>query len=352
MSTTKQLRLGTRGSLLARAQSQQVADALMQQHPGLQVNLVEIHTTGDREQSKPLHDIGGKGLFTREVELALLASDVDLAVHSMKDLPITQPLVDTEALVVAAIPARQAVEDVIYSPAGHSYQTLPAGSRVATGSLRRQAQWRLLRPDVSIHTIRGNIDTRLRKVREGDFDAVVLAAAGLHRAGLFDPQTMKLLPADQFVPAAGQGALAIQCRRDDASTREILAGRHDLDTSICVQMERSIVQALQGDCHSPIAAWATITRHKPVAGMVKSEVSSDLANRCSNPRGKPTVDNDILSYPDGTGMISLLASVAGRGGVMPIIRARASGPALDWKPVLEEVINQLLAQGAMILLHG
>lgn len=384
MSTTQQLRLGTRGSLLARIQSQQVADVMMREHPGLQINLVEIRTTGDQVQSKPLHDIGGKGLFTREVEQALLAGEVDLAVHSMKDLPITQPLVDTEALVVAAIPLRQSVEDVIYSPAGHTHETLPAGSTVATGSLRRLAQWRSCRPDLEICPIRGNIDTRLRKVRQGEFDAVVLAAAGLNRAGLFDPATMKLLPPDLFVPAAGQGALAIQCRREDASTREILARLHDADAAICVQMERSIVEALKGDCHSPIAAWASISlapkadnRGPVTATDPTNNLAGDLpydlpqvnpqsrsANPCRSVSSQPTVNNEVhisrdmaaisdpVGHPGSATAVSLLATVAGRGGVLPIIRAWATGPRDQWKAVLQEVTDQLLSQDAMKLLHG
>ncbi len=201
-STT--IRLGTRGSLLARTQSQLVADALQAAHRGLGVNLKIVKTTGDQIIDRPLHEVGGKGLFTKELELALLAGEIDFAVHSFKDMPVTMPLVAQEDLIVAAVPIRADPRDVLISRAARTIDELPAGARVGTGSLRRRCQLLDRRADLQIEAVRGNIDTRLRKLREGDFDAVILAFAGLMRAGLFDQSMMFMIPEDVLLPAPGQ----------------------------------------------------------------------------------------------------------------------------------------------------
>src|SRR3954454_7387861 len=253
MNEQNHLRLGTRGSLLARSQSQMIADELMRMHAGLRVELVIIKTSGDQVQDKPLADIGGKGLFTKELEQALLDGDIDFAVHSYKDVPVTMPLVDQSDLIVAAVPVREDWRDcsVMRKP---SNGTLPHRAKVGTSSLRRKVQILEASPDAQILPVRGNIDTRIRKLRAGEYDVVILAMAGLKRAGLFDPTFMK--PVD-LLPAAGQGALALQCRRSDDATRALLAALNDSFTQQAVDAERAIVQALDGDCHSPIAALAT-----------------------------------------------------------------------------------------------
>jgi len=255
------LRLGTRGSLLARMQSQHVADELERVHSGLCVELVIIHTSGDRISDKPLHEAGGKGLFTRELELALLRGEVDFAVHSFKDVPVTMPLVEqakTE-LVTEAVPVREEPWDVLVCHKGvRDIRELPAGARIGTSSLRRRCQLLHLRSDLRIEPIRGNIDTRLKKQRDGEFDAIVLALAGLKRTGLFDAAVMVPIGPDQMLPAAGQGALALQCRKADAPTRKLLARLNDADTFDCVAVEREVVRALNGSCTSPIAALATV----------------------------------------------------------------------------------------------
>ena len=252
MNTT--LRLGTRGSPLAVAQSTQVAEQL--RALGHAVELVTIRTTGDRIQDRPLADAGGKGLFTKEIELALIAGEVDLAVHSYKDVPVTMPLVDEGGLTIAAVPEREDVRDVVVSAGG--LDGLPAGARVGTGSLRRRCQLLAIRPDLDVVGLRGNIDTRLRKWRDGEVAAVVLAAAGLHRAGLFDPSCMSYLDAERMVPAAGQGALALQCRADDARTIAAVAALDDPATRAAVDAERLVVRLLDADCHSPLGAYARL----------------------------------------------------------------------------------------------
>lgn len=252
------LRLGTRGSLLARSQSQLIATAIEKAHPDVTVELTIIKTTGDAVQDKPLAEIGGKGLFTKELELALLRSEIDLAVHSFKDVPVTMPLVDSTELVIAAVPKREDARDVLVTRGDVPIplHDLPAGAKIGTGSVRRRCQLLDRRADLLIEPIRGNIDTRLRKLRDGEFDAIVLAMAGLMRAGLFDSSCMTPLEPDTLTPAAGQGALALQVRQNDISTRSVLEALHDPDVAQCVALEREVVRLLEGDCHSPIAAYA------------------------------------------------------------------------------------------------
>src|SRR5690348_9794166 len=199
------LRLGTRGSLLARAQSSLIARELERAHPGLRVELVEIKTSGDRIQDRPLNEFGGKGLFTKEIELALLEKQVDFAVHSFKDVPVTMPLVDQSHLIIAAVPKREPPWDVLVSRKANSLESLASGAKVGTGSPRRRAQILAKRPDLHVEPIRGNIDTRIRKMNEGQYDAVILALAGVRRAELFDASLMFELR--DLLPAAGQGAL-------------------------------------------------------------------------------------------------------------------------------------------------
>jgi hydroxymethylbilane synthase len=250
------LRLGTRSSLLALAQSKIVAVELARRHPGLHIDLIPIRTTGDRITDRPLHDVGGKGLFTKELELALLQNEIDFAVHSFKDVPITMPLVDQADLITTAVPLRQDPRDVLISFSAKKIHDLPQGAHVGTGSLRRRCQLLEIRPDLDIQPIRGNIDTRISKFRRGEFDAIVLALAGLRRAGLMDESIAVPIEIDQLLPAPGQGALSLQCRRDDLITRRLLGALNDPLSAACVAIERKVVEILQGDCHSPIAALA------------------------------------------------------------------------------------------------
>jgi hydroxymethylbilane synthase len=294
-------------------QSQLVADMLEQRHSALHVQLQVIQTSGDQIVDKPLHEAGGKGLFTKELEVALLEKRIDFAVHSYKDVPVTMPLVDVGGLVVAATPQRQDPRDALATRTGAKrLADLPKGALVGTGSLRRMCQIMAARPEVRVEGLRGNIDTRLRKLVEGKYDAVILAMAGLNRTGLFDPQWMTPLEIDEMLPAPAQGALAIQCRRDDAPTIEYLKSLHHSPTQICVQAERKLVELLQGDCHSPIAALALL---------------------------------------EGEAM-ELKAAVGARGGRPPVIRARARGRADQAGELVTCVHLALAAQNAVQLLHG
>ncbi len=254
MSPTE-LRLATRASPLAMAQSGAVARQIEAQFPSLRVELVPLTTTGDRILNQPLAEIGGKGLFTAELDAALLSGAVDLAVHSLKDLPT----VDVDGLIIAAIPERADPRDVLIArqalPATDPIAALPPAARVGTASLRRRAQLLALRPDLTIEVLRGNVGTRLGKLESGAYDAILLAAAGLNRLGV-TPDHAAPLAADAFLPAAGQGALALQCRADHASLIDILAALHHKETAACVTAERSFLNALDGSCRTPIGAYA------------------------------------------------------------------------------------------------
>ncbi len=311
-TTATTLRLGTRGSMLARMQSQMMADAIEKRHPGLKVELIICKTTGDRIQDRPLHEAGGKGLFTKELEEALLAGTVDFAVHSFKDVPVTMSLVDQAGLVIVAVPRREDPRDVLASSKGKTIRDLPKRAKVGTGSLRRRCQILALRPDLQVELIRGNIDTRVRKLREGQYDAVILALAGLKRSGMYDETDMAAIPETDVLPAAAQGALAIQCRRDDEQTMRLLAVLDDPTSRQCVELERSLVQALNGDCHSPIAALATFERDT----------------------------------------IRVRAAVGARGGELPVIGAEASADLAQPQRALDAVIESLEKQQVRQLLAG
>jgi hydroxymethylbilane synthase len=246
------LRLGTRGSALARAQAAMVREQLEGLHPGLVVEIELIRTTGDQLQQGPLAPAGGKGLFVKEIEEGLVAGTIDLAVHSMKDVPAAL----RDGLVVAAIPRRVDPRDVLVSHVGHVDQ-LPRAATVGTASVRRRAQLLARRRDLEVAVLRGNVDTRLRRWREGAFDAIVLAAAGLARLGATEPAA-KPIGIDVLLPAVGQGALALECRASDEGTRELLSAIDDAPSSRAVAAERAFLSAIGGDCNTPLAAHATV----------------------------------------------------------------------------------------------
>jgi hydroxymethylbilane synthase len=249
MTTPRTLRLGTRGSALAVAQSGHVAKAITEKtgHP---VELVTITTRGDVVTDRPLGQVGGKGLFTKEIEVALIAGDVDFAVHSMKDLPGEGP----HELIIGAIPERADPRDVIV---GARLADLPAGAIVGTGSERRKMMLKALRPDLDVRGIRGNVDTRVAKQRSGEYAAVVLAAAGLTRLGRIS-DAAEHLAVDQMIPAPGQGALAVQCREADPDVRHVLQALHHFQTAVCVAAERSFLITLSGGCSVPAACHARL----------------------------------------------------------------------------------------------
>ncbi len=249
------LTIATRGSQLALAQARWVAGRLEELEPGLKVELLVIKTTGDKILDAPLAQVGGKGLFVKEIEDALLDGRADLAVHSMKDVPSDLPA----GLVLAAVSRREDARDVLVSHHGGGLEGLPPGGRVGTSSLRRQAQLLALRPDLAIEPLRGNVETRLRKLEELKLDAVVLAMAGLNRLGLKNLPAQPL-DANLVIPAVGQGALGLECRAGDPATRE-RAGRlnHD-DSQVCVAAERAFLARLEGGCQVPIAGHAVVEK--------------------------------------------------------------------------------------------
>jgi len=241
------LKLGTRGSALAVAQSSMVARQV-EQVSGHKVELVIIRTRGDAIVDRPLSQVGGKGLFTAELEAALHDGSIDFAVHSLKDLPTEDP----EGLVIGAIPKREDPRDVLV---GARLNDLAEGAVVGTGSARRAMQLKMIRPDLDIKGIRGNVDTRIQKQRDGEYDVVVLAAAGISRLGRSGEIT-QALEIDQVIPAAGQGALAVQARGDRKEILSILKGIHDPQTAACVAVERSFLAKMQGGCSVPAGAHA------------------------------------------------------------------------------------------------
>ena len=294
------LRLGTRGSPLALAQSREVAAALEAHHPGLRVDLAVIRTSGDRIQDVPLAKIGGKGLFVKEIEEALLTRRIELAVHSMKDLPAHLP----PGLTLGAITAREEGGDVLVTRKARSLDELPPGARVGTSSLRRQAQLLHRRPDLHVVPLRGNVDTRLRKLTEGSLDAIVVAAAGLKRLGV-TPANAIPLPLDVSLPAPGQGALGVEIREDDRATAALVAVLEDKASRIAVTAERAFLRRLGGSCQVPIAAYATLR--------------GDLLSLAG-----------LLASPDGTALV----------------QDTLTGPALEAESLGTALAERLLAQGA------
>ena len=250
MTSATTLRLGTRDSPLARWQSEWVATQLMER--GIAVEMIPITTRGDT-LSGPLGAVGGQGLFTKRIQQALLDRQVDLAVHSLKDLPTDH----VAGLALAAVPQRAGMFDVYVSNTCERIEQLPADSVVGTGSLRRRTQLLRLRPDVQVRDIRGNVDTRLRKLDDGEFDAILLAEAGLIRLGLGSRITQRLMP-EVMLPAVGQGALGLEMRSDDDVVRELLAPLDHGETRAAVTAEREMLSTLRGGCLAPVGAWGRV----------------------------------------------------------------------------------------------
>jgi hydroxymethylbilane synthase len=247
--------IATRGSALALWQAEHISALLRGRHAGLEVELLKIKTTGDKILDVPLAKVGGKGLFVKEIEEALLDGRADLAVHSMKDVPTELP----PELVVGINPEREDCTDTLLSVQYDGLSGLPQGARVGTSSLRRQSQLKTLRPDLQVESLRGNLDTRVRKLMEGQYDAIVVATAGLKRLGLSAPKS-EILGPPQFLPAVAQGALGIEFRKDRPEMAELLAFLDHRETKIRVQAERGFLAGLEGGCQVPIAA------HSQVAG--------------------------------------------------------------------------------------
>ena len=260
----KQLHIGTRGSALALWQANYVADSLKRLH-GVETKLIRIRTSGDRLQSAPVAQIneeigseaGGKGVFIKEVEEALLAGEIDVAVHSMKDVPTEIP----PGVTFAAITRREDPRDCLISRNGGTLETLPNGARIGTSSLRRQAQLRHHRPDLDVVDLRGNVDTRLKKLQRGEFEAIVLAVAGITRLGMAGKIT-QVLDEEFILPAVGQGALGIETRVSEGETSRLVGSLDDADSRACISAERSVLHALQGD-HPALTNRRAPRRYRP-----------------------------------------------------------------------------------------
>ncbi len=299
----KPITLGSRPSKLARWQTEHILDILKSAWPDLSYRVITLVTEGDKTLDRPLPEIGGKGVFTQVLEAALLSGEIDLAVHSLKDLPVD----NAPGLDVGAISQRANAQDVLISAKQQKLSDLPLNARVGTSSLRRAAQIRAVRPDLTILPLRGNIDTRLRKVLQGEYDAILLAAAGVERLDLGE-FISEYLPFEVMLPAPGQGALAVQCRADDTRLQTLIQPIHDAATAGAVAAERAYLAALGGGCSAPVAAFAE-------------------------------EKNGILQ------LTGLVASVDGQR----IIRGAAAG--IDPNALGEMLAKQALAQGAGALLQ-
>ncbi len=293
--------IATRGSALALWQAEYVRDCLMEISPGLKVSFNVIKTKGDVMRDAPLAQIGGKGVFVKEIEEALLDGRADLAVHSIKDVPMTLP----EGLIIGCVPRREASSDCFLSQKYASLDLLPQGASVGTSSQRRQAQLLAMRPDLNITPMRGNVDTRLKKLEGGDCDAIVLATAGIFRLG-FHAGYMQPLDEDKFVPAVGQGALGIECQEDNYNALALLANLEDRDSRVCVQTERAFLRRLDGGCQVPIAGHARMFDEETL------------------------IFEGLVAEPDGS----------------LILRGRRMGDATDAVRLGESLAEELLANGA------
>ncbi|KNE86254.1 hydroxymethylbilane synthase [Aggregatibacter aphrophilus] len=283
----KTLKIATRQSPLALWQANYVKDRLQQLYPDLIVELVPMVTKGDVILDSPLAKIGGKGLFVKELENALLNKEADIAVHSMKDVPMQFP----EGLGLAVICKREDPRDAFVSNSYRTFAELPQGAVVGTSSLRRQCQLKALRPDLDIRSLRGNVGTRLSKLDNGDYDAIILASAGLIRLGLAD-RIASFIEVEQSLPAAGQGAVGIECRTDDVQVQKLLAPLADAETTCCVLAERAMNNHLQGGCQVPIGGYAVLQQEQLYLRALVGNVDGSQIIRAE---GKSAVKNaDVL----------------------------------------------------------
>jgi len=305
------IRIGTRGSPLAVWQAEWVQSQILSLHPQCQAKLIKIKTTGDKILDVPLAQVGGKGLFVKEIENALLEGRIDLAVHSMKDMPADVP----QGLCIGVVPKRENPFDVLIARNGYSFRDLPQGARVGSSSLRRGAQVRHVRPDINVHPLRGNLDTRIRKLETEGLDAIILAAAGVRRLGL-EARITEYLPETIMLPAIGQGALAVEMREDDDATLQIIGSLDHRETRLAVESERAFLSRLEGGCQVPVAAYARINKENiNLTGLVAEvdgsvllreiitgpldkhkELGVQLANRLLEKGGRKILE-DILGRP-------------------------------------------------------
>lgn len=318
------LRLGTRGSKLAIWQAEYVARELSARMPELNIEIVIIKTKGDKILDVPLAQIGDKGLFTREIENELLAGRIDLAVHSMKDLPS----VLGEGLALGAVLKREIPQDVLISPHGYTLQTLPPGAVIGTSSLRRIAQLKALRPDLELVNMRGNVETRIRKMHEEGLDGIILAYAGVKRLGFMD-SISQIIPVEQILPAVGQGAVAVEIRQDDEPVRRILESINDTECWLETSTERAFLAELEGGCQVPIACLARVADRKVfIEGLVAALDGSQVYNETAEI--ELAFDNESMTEFSGWQEAVQQVREAGQGLAASLLRAGAG-------QILEEI---------------
>jgi len=301
----RRIRIATRKSPLALWQAEHVRQLLQHSYPALEVELLKMSTQGDKIVDTPLAKIGGKGLFVKELEQGLLQGDADIAVHSMKDVPVELPV----GLHLAVVLAREEPRDAFVSNHYQRFEDLPRGARIGTASLRRQCQLASLRPDLEILNLRGNVGTRLKKLDDGQYDAIILAAAGLIRLGL-EQRIAQKIPIEKCLPAIGQGVIGIECRSDDRLTNDLIAVLGDDQTQVCITAERALNQRLQGGCQVPIGGYA------------------ELNGNTLHMRG-------LVGHPDGR----------------TVIQAEKIGAMQQARDIGTAVADELLAMGADIILN-
>jgi hydroxymethylbilane synthase len=307
----EKLRIGSRGSQLALWQANHISGLLRAQ--GQEVEIEIIHTTGDKITDVALAKVGTKGMFTKEIEEALAGRQVDLAVHSLKDLPTELP----GGFEIAAITERQDPRDAFCSLKYNSIEALPQGARVGTSSLRRQAQLKAIRPDLDIHPLRGNVDTRLRKLEQGEYDAIVLASAGLKRLGKTE-LVQEIIPAEIMCPAAGQGALGIEIREGDVKTRELLTFLNDSNARAATTCERALLNSLGGGCQVPIGAFAERRDGKLHLEAIVADPDGSKVLRDTRDGDDPVkLGNDAGAALLKRGGDAILEAVYGRGLAVP-----------------------------------
>jgi hydroxymethylbilane synthase len=286
------LRIGTRGSALARRQVEIAREALRARYPGIEIETVVLQTEGDRRAEVPLEEMGGQGVFVKDIEGRLLAGEIDLAVHSLKDMPAESP----QGLALAAVLPRGDARDALVAGEGCTLAELPSGARIGSDSRRRAVQVLEMRPDVEIVSIRGNVDTRVRKVDSGEYDAAILAVAGLERLGLADRATQVFTTRD-VLPAVGQGVLALQCRAGDADLLDELAALDDLDTRAAITAERAFLRALGAGCRLPVGAYATATGAElHIDALLANEAGKAYRGKASGPAATAETMGRMLAY--------------------------------------------------------
>lgn len=311
------IRIATRKSPLALAQTELVQNALLALYPDLNVEIVPLTTKGDEILDKTLNKIGGKGLFIKELEKALMDKTADIAVHSMKDVPVQLEDEIYEHLEITCIMEREDPSDVFVSTKYAHYADLPEKAIVGTSSLRRQAQILALRSDITVQSLRGNVNTRLKKLHNGEFDAIILAAAGLIRLNMVD-RIAHCFSEDEILPGVGQGAIGIECRKDDIKIKELLAPLNHDETALCLVAERAVNQQLNGDCHTPIAAFARLQEN---------------------------------SNENTTSMMYLEALVASPDGNL-VLRTKQKGDSAEAAELGRKAAEDLLSQGAEAILRA